>query len=219
VDRGYIFDGTNYTTGLNKPGATHTVPLGINNGDWIVGTDVTSGVRHGFLLVGGNYTTIDYPGKSWNIAYGINDAGKVVGFYSDSGETGPYHGFLYDNGVYTPLDVPGSTSTQIRGINNSGQLSGFYKDAGGLTHGFLATPPAPNPDFNGDGFVDAADYVKWRKDGGTIDDYDLWRSSFGDPASGAAAASSSSVPEPAALTIVGGGMVIAASRFGRRPRR
>lgn len=70
-------------------------------------------------------------------------------------------------------------------------------------------------DYNGDGVVDAADYVAWRKsvgqtgiglpaDGsgnGTVgdSDYDTWRANFGNsPASGAGAAASAimAVPEP-----------------------
>jgi hypothetical protein len=34
-------------------------------------------------------------------------------------------------------------------------------------------------DWNGDGSVDAADYVVWRKMGGSQADYDAWRSNFG----------------------------------------
>jgi T5SS/PEP-CTERM-associated repeat protein len=34
-------------------------------------------------------------------------------------------------------------------------------------------------DFNTDGAVDAADYVVWRKNGGTQADFDLWRANFG----------------------------------------
>ena len=38
------------------------------------------------------------------------------------------------------------------------------------------TPPS---DFNNDGYVDAADYVVWRKFGGTQEQYNTWTSSFG----------------------------------------
>ena len=39
-------------------------------------------------------------------------------------------------------------------------------------------------DFNGDGIVDAADYVIWRKNDGSQVGYDMWRSHFGQTASG-----------------------------------
>jgi glucose/arabinose dehydrogenase len=57
-------------------------------------------------------------------------------------------------------------------------------------------------DFNGDGQVNAADYVVWRKGLGTIftlTDYNLWRANFGRVVGAASggASGSSAVPEPA----------------------
>ena len=48
----------------------------------------------------------------------------------------------------------------------------------------LAVPAAPGipGDFNFDGFVDAADYVTWRKTDGTPAGYNVWRTHFGQPA-------------------------------------
>jgi len=40
-----------------------------------------------------------------------------------------------------------------------------------------------NGDFNSNGVVDGADYVVWRKSGGSQANYDLWRSNFGQPGS------------------------------------
>jgi hypothetical protein len=59
-------------------------------------------------------------------------------------------------------------------------------------------------DFNGDGKVDAADYVVWRKgqQGGTFDqdDYNAWRMNFGAPAgAGNGSLAGAAVPEPATL--------------------
>jgi hypothetical protein len=74
-------------------------------------------------------------------------------------------------------------------------------------------------DFNGDGKVDAADYVVWQKNGGTQADYDLWRANFGRMAgSGAASAasasrtppqgwSSSAVPEPSSAVLIIAGLL------------
>jgi hypothetical protein len=73
-------------------------------------------------------------------------------------------------------------------------------------------------DFNGDGFVDASDYVVWRKtlgqqvpywsgaDGngdGIVnnDDLGVWTANFGSTA-GSGAASSAAVPEPASLALM-----------------
>jgi hypothetical protein len=55
-----------------------------------------------------------------------------------------------------------------------------------------------NGDFNGDGAVDAADYVVWRKGLGTThfpDDYNAWRAQFGETA-GNGSLLGTAVPEP-----------------------
>jgi hypothetical protein len=53
-------------------------------------------------------------------------------------------------------------------------------------------------DFNGDGAVDAADYVIWRKGAGdryTLADFNVWRAHFGQ-SSGSGSAVGLSAPEP-----------------------
>jgi hypothetical protein len=78
----------------------------------------------------------------------------------------------------------------------------------------------PTGDYNGNGVVDAADYVVWRKtsgqgatppgsgaDGngnGTIDpgDFDFWKSTFGNTVPGAGLGSSFAVPEPGSLSLL-----------------
>ena len=81
---------------------------------------------------------------------------------------------------------------------------------------------APDPtlegDYNGDGDVDAADYVLWRKDpaafGGTPDGYNTWRAHFGEPGgSGSALGTSSAVPEPGTLFLT---LVAGLGLMGRR---
>jgi hypothetical protein len=76
--------------------------------------------------------------------------------------------------------------------------------------------PAPvDPDHNGDGIVDAADYVAWKKSpgdfGGDPAGYDAWQDHFAEAAPGAGGA----VPEPAAISLFG--IVLAA--FASGPRR
>ena len=51
------------------------------------------------------------------------------------------------------------------------------------TDGILQVDLAMQPgDHNGDGTVDAADYVAWRKNDGTQTGYDVWRAHFGETA-------------------------------------
>jgi hypothetical protein len=86
-------------------------------------------------------------------------------------------------------------------------------------------------DFNGNNVVDAADYVLWRDSFGTFnilandpyfgteidqDQYDVWRSHFGNtsPGSGTGSSQSGSVPEPTAalLAIVASALAFAGGR-------
>jgi hypothetical protein len=66
-------------------------------------------------------------------------------------------------------------------------------------------------DYDNDGFVDAGDYVLWRKGGqlqnesetigsNTPEDYTYWRAHFG-PAAGSGSSFSSAIPEPSSLLI------------------
>jgi hypothetical protein len=48
-----------------------------------VGAYLDAGVRHGYLLSGGNFRTLDFPDALDTVALGINDAGELVGFYAD----------------------------------------------------------------------------------------------------------------------------------------
>jgi hypothetical protein len=79
-------------------------------------------------------------------------------------------------------------------------------------------PPALEGDFNADGQVDTADYVVWRKNGGTPEQFDAWKANFGAVLGGSGSGSSpGSVPEPATS-----GLLLAAwigLWGGRRPLR
>ena len=68
---------------------------------------------------GGSFTTIDVPGGSDTMAFGINNAGDIVGGFNNA--VGGGHGFLYTGGNFTTIDVPGSTGTNAHGINDIGQ--------------------------------------------------------------------------------------------------
>jgi hypothetical protein len=57
-------------------------------------------------------------------------------------------------------------------------------------------------DMNSDGRVDAADYVMWRKNGGSPEQYSLWRASFGDSTAETGAGANLTVPEPAIGSLI-----------------
>jgi probable HAF family extracellular repeat protein len=81
------------------------------------------------------FTTIDVPGATLTIAFGINPRGDIVGLYLDT--SGNEHGFLLSNGTFTTIDVPGAISTNALGINPRGDIVGGYGDTSINFHGFL----------------------------------------------------------------------------------
>ena len=70
-------------------------------------------------------------------AYGINDAGQIVGEFQDARGI---HGFLRtSSGTFTTIDVPGATLTNADGINATGRIVGLFKGAGPGQHAFIRT--------------------------------------------------------------------------------
>jgi probable HAF family extracellular repeat protein len=110
-------------------GATTTLDdaIGLNNLGQIVGSYTLGGVQYAFIKNGGTYSTLSSIPGITKRAMGINDGGKVVGYYQ---LTGPFlnHGFIYDtkNDTLTTIEVPNAFATTVWGINDAGQISGYY---------------------------------------------------------------------------------------------
>jgi hypothetical protein len=86
----------------------------------------------GFLLRGGNFTSIDFPGAVLTWITGINPRGEIVGFYDTEG--GNHHGFVRSKEAFESIDIPGALYTFANGINPQGDIVGFYADSGGQEH-------------------------------------------------------------------------------------
>jgi hypothetical protein len=121
---------------LDFPGATATEVMGINDHGDIVGVYQLPGPLsfHGFLRHDGQFTTIDDPAAQFGTtAFGINNAGTIVGSYDNA------HGFIYENGVFRTYDAPQapgeSPNTQLNGINSLGWIAGQVF-TGGIWRGF-----------------------------------------------------------------------------------
>ena len=81
---------------------------------------------------------------TFNQLLGINNEGKIVGYFG-SGDAGhPNKGYAlsapYAQGDFGSENFPGSAQTQITAINDEGISVGFYTDAKGNTDGFAGLP-------------------------------------------------------------------------------
>src|SRR5205085_3220595 len=92
--------------------------------------------HHSFLYSGGTMTDLGF-----NTAYGINNAGQVVGSAFGSYSIN-VHAFISSGGQMTDLGTldGGVGESQAYGINNAGQVVGFTATyADGYAHPFLWT--------------------------------------------------------------------------------
>jgi probable HAF family extracellular repeat protein len=124
---GYVMRGSSFISTFSYPGAnvTNTYVLGQNESGAIVGSykTTTEDEEHGFLRTAhGKFRRIDYPGSLQTEAFGINDAGDVVGRYLDA--SGVNHGFLLSDGDFTTFDAAGP-NTFAWGINSKGNIVGW----------------------------------------------------------------------------------------------
>jgi probable HAF family extracellular repeat protein len=83
----------------------------------------------------GSVVTLKGPnGARQTIAYGINNAGKIVGNYVTT--TSVQKGFTYLNGAYTTFYHSGWSFLEPHAINKQGVIVGDYLDSSSKTHGF-----------------------------------------------------------------------------------
>jgi len=173
----------------------------------------------------------------------INSFDQVVGtlvFDLNNGELN--HGFLYRSGQMIDVNtlLPQNSGWVLRdaqAINDVGQIVGFGI-INGEQHAYLLSP-VPG-DFDGNGTVDAGDYVLWRKNVGYVvtpgtngdanrngfvewSDYGPWRENYGRIASSIGSAVGSDtlsqfavVPEPSTLVLCLAGIFATQLRRNRR---
>jgi hypothetical protein len=112
----------------------------------------------------------------------------------------------------------GGEDGRISSFNDSGALI-YRLDYTSSGRGIFMSniDPVITPgDFNGDGTVDAADYVMWRKTGDPPGHYNTWRTNFGNSGSGAGGSSNATVPEPATSALIFIAIIFGVSRPMRR---
>jgi hypothetical protein len=95
ITHSFVRDSLGNITDFDAPGASQTSTFGINDGGEVVGTwSVFQSPARGFTRdASGNFTSFSAPVPNANIfAYGINNAGRVTGYYTDA--NGVDHGFV-----------------------------------------------------------------------------------------------------------------------------
>jgi probable HAF family extracellular repeat protein len=135
---GFLYINGNWTSFESSNLNNGTFVEGINSPGQIVGyrTIGSGNAGQAFIYLAGTYQDI---GPAGTKAYGINDAGQIVGTFDPTLASytpgPPTHGFLYSNGVFSLLDAPNASSTVLRDVNDAGLIVGYLQNDSG-THGF-----------------------------------------------------------------------------------
>jgi len=146
---GFVQDRRGHTARFDVPGASITLPNGINDHGQVAGAFVDAGIVplpggaappgsvHGFVRdPRGGITAFEVPYWRLHNVSDVNNRGQVVGYYDQPGFAGA-GAFLRDrDGTITTITYPGAPYTEAHGINDRGQVVGAYLEPGA----------APNPD-------------------------------------------------------------------------
>lgn len=126
--RGFVLEAGTHTV-LEIPGADFVQPRGISpDGRYVAGyyTHPAEG-QVGFVLdrVNGALASTNAPGSLFNIAQGVDAAGRVAGGDTLPGIGSP--GYVYDTAAGTRRDLflPGASSTRLRDIDSTGRFAGW----------------------------------------------------------------------------------------------
>ena len=126
---------------------------GINDAGQLVGYYTESdGYVFGFIQDGDDHVWVMYPDDyagcntdnsppCGTYVTGINDNGKVVGYYITA--AGVQRGFIYDGDVFTPIEHPDNRpvnpiNLHVSGINDSDKVVGAFWGSDLYAHGFVA---------------------------------------------------------------------------------
>ncbi len=86
-------------------------------------------------------TINDAADPTFNQDLGINNSGKIAGYFGSGMPGHPNKGYTvnspYAQGNFTNENFPGSAQTQVTGINNNDRTVGFWVDGNGNNFGFI----------------------------------------------------------------------------------
>jgi uncharacterized membrane protein len=134
-------DGTFKT--IDAPDAIGTLAGEIDNMGRITGHyEDKAGKRRGFVLIGATFTVFEVADSRDTIPYGINDSGRVAGWWDRIRADGSRQvgSFVYDiesKRIALLPELPGALATAVWSINNAGQMIGFTNGTDGKHHGFF----------------------------------------------------------------------------------
>jgi hypothetical protein len=109
---------------------------GIDTAGDVVGWfyDPTTGLQHGFMIVGGTATQLDFPNATYTVMEGLNNHGIASGQFEDTNNA--IHGFYYkiSTGKFKQLDAPGAATTQVWGLNDKDVITASIPGAGSYVY-------------------------------------------------------------------------------------
>jgi T5SS/PEP-CTERM-associated repeat protein len=186
--------------------------------------EVTTDIVPGTLQIQGNYRQVTGKLKI-DLANAASDKLAATGnielipFFTDTVlEVSLVDGFQpAASREFDILDWGGSLTGTFTDMQLPALAAGLSWDTSRLyTMGVISVSGGSVPgDFNDDGVTNTADYVVWRRSGGSPEQYDLWRQNYGaNSGAGARTTDSLSVPEPAGISLAMDALLLAA--FARR---
>ncbi|HEX4414953.1 MAG TPA: hypothetical protein VH107_15060 [Lacipirellulaceae bacterium] len=189
------------------------------------GTPAASNSVHALLWHGAAASVVDLHPAGWLYSYANAVSGNTeVGSASTVTTTLTTHAFLWTGTAASAVDLQqfvtsefGSlyVDSEANSVTDNGTIVGRVQDSGLNSYAVLWKPETGIPgDYNNNGVVDMADYVRWRNGAttlfnevatpgvNTIDDYTAWRARFGNTSASATAMfSDTAVPEPSLISL------------------
>ena len=209
---------------LHPAAFSESIAFGVSQDSQVgVGLNVVD-EGHALLWHGTAASVIDLNPAAFTSTEAVAVTGNLqVGFGSKTGNAENNQALLWQGTaasvveLHTLLAGLGHTfaTSYATDIDQSGVIVG-YATEGGTYYAVKWTPIVPG-DFNGNGIVDAADYVVWRKGLGTTytqTDYDLWRAHFGETAGGGSGAGATGSLSTAVREPSSAGLLLAATAAG-----
>jgi hypothetical protein len=100
----------------------------------------SSGIRDASAYT---FKTLDNPDDpTFNELLGINNLGKICGYYGSGKRSDPSVGYIvrkYGNSHYRTVLYPGAVNTRVTAVNNQNVIAGDYDAVKGGTFGFIET--------------------------------------------------------------------------------